>query len=278
VSRARLTFVSDTHLSSRAPTALANWDKVNEHVAATQPDAVIHVGDLTLDGTHAPEELDDARRHLDRLPVTWYAVPGNHDIGDNPWRGHPDGDTVTADRCDHWRATVGRDRWSFTLHNWMLLGINAQLLGTGGNAEDEQWEWLEGVLAMIDDRSHGLLVTHKPVTASPAEVAGAPAYRFVPRDAAARLEALLDTRMVPMIVSGHVHQSRELVIDQRRHVWAPSTWATLPDNVQATVGTKRCGVVDVTLEDDGRIDAVMVEPPGVDQLMLLRDLPDPYQR
>lgn len=44
--------VSDTHLSAVAPEAEANWDAVVRHIALTAPDLVVHVGDLSLDGTH----------------------------------------------------------------------------------------------------------------------------------------------------------------------------------------------------------------------------------
>jgi hypothetical protein len=44
---------------------------------------VVHVGDLTLDGAHQPDQLPRARARLERLPVAWRSVPGNHDIGHN---------------------------------------------------------------------------------------------------------------------------------------------------------------------------------------------------
>ncbi|HEX6420490.1 MAG TPA: metallophosphoesterase, partial [Acidimicrobiales bacterium] len=75
----RLLVVSDTHLSPRTPEADTNWDAVVRHVAATRPDLVVHAGDVSLDGALAPGDLDHARRRLDRLPVPWRAVPGNHD-------------------------------------------------------------------------------------------------------------------------------------------------------------------------------------------------------
>jgi len=83
----RVILVSDTHLSPAAPEAAANWDAVLRYVGANAPDVVIHLGDLTLDGAHNAGDLHYGRRQLDRLPVPWHAIPGNHDIGDNPWPG-----------------------------------------------------------------------------------------------------------------------------------------------------------------------------------------------
>jgi hypothetical protein len=89
VAAARLILVSDTHLSASAPQAQANWDAVVGYVSACVPDLVIHLGDHSLDGAHHAAHLRYGRTQLDRLPTAWRAVPGNHDIGDNPWPGAP---------------------------------------------------------------------------------------------------------------------------------------------------------------------------------------------
>jgi hypothetical protein len=52
VDAIRLVAVADTHLSSRAPDGLANWAAVVRDVAATNPDLIVHLGDVTLDGIH----------------------------------------------------------------------------------------------------------------------------------------------------------------------------------------------------------------------------------
>jgi hypothetical protein len=49
-----------------------------------------------------------------------------------------------------------------------------------------------------------------------------------------------------LIVSGHVHQSRQLGIDGTDHLWVPTTWAVLPDRAQRALGAKRCGVASLT--------------------------------
>jgi hypothetical protein len=45
---------------------------------------------------------------------------------------------------------------------------------------------------------------------------------------------------------------RILDIGARREVWAPTTWGVPPDRIQGPFGTKRCGVVSLTLTADGR--------------------------
>ena len=170
--------VSDTHLSPRAAEPEANWDAVLRYVTKAAPDLVIHLGDLSMDGAHDPADLEYARAQLDRLPVPWHAVPGNHDIGDNPSLSAPAGETVDAGRLQRWLDIVGPDRWSLTLNGWTMLGINAQLAGTGLAAETAQWSWLEQRLGEPGMSGQPVaLLTHKPVTATAAEMAAAPSYR-----------------------------------------------------------------------------------------------------
>lgn len=106
--------VSDSHLSSRTPEARANWDAVARHLAEQQADLVVHLGDLTLDAPSDPGELDAARTALDELPVRWVAIPGNHDISDNPWPGSPEPVAVNDERLERWRSarTGGSSGWA----------------------------------------------------------------------------------------------------------------------------------------------------------------------
>jgi 3',5'-cyclic AMP phosphodiesterase CpdA len=274
VASARLILVSDTHLSAEAPEGAANWAAVVDHVAAEQPDLVVHIGDLTLAGSDKGADLEFGRAALDRLGAPWRAVPGNHDIGDNPWPGAPQHYLVDAMRHQRWLDVLGADRFSLELAGWSVVAINAQLFGSGLPAEAEQWEWIERAISPADSRPV-LLITHKPMAAPPEELAAAPAHRFLPADARAELAARFGDRQV-VVVSGHVHQHRVLHIDGHDHVWVPTTWAVIPEEVQPTFGTKRCGVLSLTLHEAGEFATAIVEPTGLAQQMLGVDLPNPY--
>jgi 3',5'-cyclic AMP phosphodiesterase CpdA len=275
VASLRVILVSDTHLAPAAPEAQANWEAVLRHVAEAAPDAVIHLGDLTQDGAHDPGHLDHGRRQLDRLPVPWHAVPGNHDIGDNPWPGSPPGNTVDVARRQSWLDAVGADNWTLTAGRWRLLGLNAQLFGSGLAAEDQQWSWLE----QQGGRSNGdqaiAVLSHKPITGSDAELGSSPVYRFAPQPAWQRLVSLCGDRL-GLVLSGHVHQYRYIRLDGIAHLWVPTTWTVLPDEIQPVLGAKRCGLVALELHDGEEPQHLMVEPEGVRQLTLIRDVPDPY--
>jgi 3',5'-cyclic AMP phosphodiesterase CpdA len=273
VLASRVLVVSDSHLSVRAPEANANW--MAAVASADGFELVIHVGDLTLDGAHEPADLVHARRLLDALPIPWVVVPGNHDIGDNP--GISDGAVIDGERRDRWIDRIGPDRWTVEIGGWLATGVNAQLFGSGLDAEAEQWSWLEGsVVAQGADRPV-LLVIHKPLAAPLSELATAPPYRFVPEPARSRLTALLSTFCCPLVLSGHVHQYRTLDQGERRHLWAPTTWAVLPEVMQSTVGLKRCGVVSLELAPDFTASAQLVEPPELAQFTLAQGVQNPYQ-
>jgi Icc protein len=267
--------VSDTHLSSRTPEAAANWDAVGRYVTAMPPDLVVHVGDLTLDAAHHREELLEARRLLDGLGVPWVAVPGNHDIGDNPYPGAPGESTITADRLSSWLRDVGPDRWREDLPGWTLVGVNAQLFGSGLDAEMAQWSWLIDVLASQPSGRPIALVIHKPLTASTSELRTAPPYRFVVNPVRKRLLGLIGRHRVAIVVSGHVHQFRTLGDQYCRHIWAPTTWAVLPDDAQPVLGLNRCGVVSLRLAGDGQTEAALIEPEGMTPHTITDDIPDP---
>jgi hypothetical protein len=276
VTAVRVTLVSDTHLSPATPEAEANWDAVLRYVAKTAPDVVIHLGDLSLDGAHDPADLHHGRRQLDRLPVQWHAVPGNHDIGDNPWPGGPEDSTVDAARCQRWLDIVGADHWSLTLGGWTLLAINAQLPGSGLEAEAAQWAWIEEQLSATGRNQRIALLTHKPVTATEAELASSPAYRFLPQPAWDRLAGLLGETPPALVLSGHVHQHRLLSLGGTDHLWVPTTWAVLPDQAQPVLGAKRCGIVSLDLADDAAPEPVLVEPDGIAQQTIGVNIPNPY--
>lgn len=278
VAALRVILVSDTHLSPVVPEADANWDAVLRYVATAAPDLVIHLGDLTLDGAHDPADLHNGRLQLDRLPVSWYAVPGNHDVGDNPWPGVPDDVTIDAVRHQRWLDIIGADHWSLTVNGWTMLAINAQLLGSGLEAEASQWSWLEEQLSERDPDNRLALIAHKPVAAAHEELAASPAYRFWPQPARDRLSGLLEGVPLALVMSGHVHQYRELDLDGTQHLWVPTTWAVLPDQVQPVLGAKRCGIVTLEFAAATSPQPALAEPAGIAQHTLTSDIPDPYHR
>jgi 3',5'-cyclic-AMP phosphodiesterase len=272
----RVVVVSDSHLSPRVAATGRNWAAALRHVAATRPDLVIHVGDVSMDGANDAEDLAYARARMDDLPVPWLAVPGNHDIGDNAAAPGDSDDALTADRVARWCDLFGPDHWAVDLGGWRLVGLDAQLFGTGLPAEADQWEFVAAELARTDGTERRLLlVVHKPLAASAAELAAAPPYRFVPSPAREGLWEQAKRGGVQAVLSGHVHQSRAIHVDGVAQLWAPTTWAVLPDSMQRTIGSKRCGVMQLELPADGPLHHAVVEPEEMAQHVVPEGLPYP---
>jgi 3',5'-cyclic AMP phosphodiesterase CpdA len=271
--------VSDSHLSARVADTGRNWSAALRYVDAVQPDLVIHVGDVSMDGARDAQDLSYARSQMDRLPAPWLAVPGNHDLGDTPSAHIDPDDVVTADRVTRWCDLFGPDRWAADLGGWRLVGLNAQLFGTGLPAEADQWEFVARELAGSNGPQGRLvLVVHKPIAAARAELSAAPPYRFVPAPAREGLWERAKDGGVRAVLSGHVHQCRAFQMDGVAQLWAPTTWAVLPESMQKTIGSKRCGVIRLELPEDGPPVHAVVEPEGMAQLVIPEGLPYPPSR
>jgi 3',5'-cyclic AMP phosphodiesterase CpdA len=290
-----VTVVSDSHLSERTPEASANWDAVVDHVNAVRPDIVVHAGDISADGAELPDDLAFAHARLGRIGVSLLVVPGNHDVGDIPMRdtgtegspaeGAGHGVDVDGERVARFRAVFGADRFSVVAGRWRLVGINAQLLGGTAGPDDaggpgverdaaDQWAWLERELGGLGPDDPVALVSHRPLLPVPGDLDEA--RHCVPPAARERLVSLLGDAGPRLVVSGHVHQALRHARSGLDNVWAPTTWAVLPDTLQPTVGRKMPGLVELTLHDDGRVDVTTRAPDGMRQLVLGDDVDDPY--
>jgi 3',5'-cyclic AMP phosphodiesterase CpdA len=276
VGAKRVVVVSDSHLTARLAATGRNWDAVLRHVENVRPDLLLHLGDLCMNGTHDEDDLEYGRARMDEVPVPWRTVPGNHDIGDTVSAAIDPGEVVTTERVTRWRERFGPDWWAADLGGWRVIGVDAQLFDTGLSDEAEQWDFIEAELGPHAPAGRRrLLVTHKPLAASDAELASAPGYRFVSSPARERLWAQARDASVAAVLSGHVHQARALVVDGVTQLWAPTTWAVLPGAVQATIGSKRCGVMELELPDEGPVGHRTAEPDGITQLVIPENRPYP---
>lgn len=265
----RIVVVSDSHLSPRAPHADTQWAAVVDEVRRNPPALVVHTGDVTLDGANHPDELHQARRLLDELPARWLAIPGNHDIGDIGNIGDG-GDSVTEGRLAEYRRAFGETSWCVDLDGWRMVGIDIQVLASTVAEADDAWAFLEGALERPQPTA---LFLHRPLAPHAVDEFDEER-RYVPEPARSRIASLLGQGDVRLVVSGHVHQWRVARQGRRRHVWAPSTWACLPDIVQPRIGAKVTGIVDIDLD---ACRARLVRPIGVCNLVIGHHFPSPYE-
>jgi 3',5'-cyclic AMP phosphodiesterase CpdA len=231
----RIALIADSHLSSRSPECVANWHAARRAVERLAPDLTVHLGDITLDGQSRPEELGFAAALVQRWPTEIRCLPGNHDMGDGSGEAPLDEALLAA-----YLHQFGCDHWSLSADGWQLLGVNAQLLGSGTAQELAQWRWIEAVAAANAPGTRTALFLHRPLQ----RVRPDPKKRGRYVAQAAR-ERLLDGPLKPslrLVVSGHTHQYLDTVVSDVRHVWMPSSGFVLPDEMQVRVGEKLVGI------------------------------------
>jgi len=267
----RIILISDTHLTEPATAFTANVQAAIDWIEAERPDLVVHLGDITADGANHPDQFAFARRVLSRISAPLLVLPGNHDIGDNPPHGGIKEPAYADARLAAFRASLGQDRWSTTGEGWTLLGLNAQVFGTGGAEEAVQAAWLEHTLA--EAQGPLALFLHKPLMLESA-VEDLVHSRFLPPEPRRALMRRLQNHDLRVIATGHVHQHRHRTIDGVLHLWAPSAAFIIPEPAQERLGRKQVGLVALDLDHAGP-RARLVTPPGMTDVDVL-DHPDIY--
>jgi predicted phosphodiesterase len=245
----RIALIADTHLSARSPECVANWHAARRAVERLGADLTVNLGDITLDGQTHGDELAFASRLMQQWPTEVRCVPGNHDLGDGSGESPLDERLLRAYR-DHF----GPDHWAKQAGAWKLLGINAQLLGTGSAQEAALWAWIEEQARPGAEHAHTALFLHRPML-RPLSSEYARKGRYVSRAAADRLLKGPLQATLRVVVSGHAHQYVDTTADGVRHLWMPSTAFILPDDMQTRIGEKLVGIGLLDLgEDTARFD------------------------
>jgi 3',5'-cyclic AMP phosphodiesterase CpdA len=260
----RIAQISDTHLSESKPFFVDNFVRIGEALRSTKPDLVLNTGDITLDGASQESDLAAARLLHDALGLPVRFIPGNHDLGDSPDGPSPGEHTIDAVRRARYVRHFGPDWWSFDVPGWRILGINAQLLGSGLAEAAEQESAVAHTMDGIGLRSLALFL-HRPMfdrSPDETEIGG----RFVNPVPRQRLLAAFGAVVPALVVCGHVHQYRESWSGSTRHVWGTSTGYVIPDRRQPRYGLKEVGYVEHTLRPDGTHASELVRVPGVETL------------
>lgn len=253
---ARIVVLSDIHVSPTHGFFWENWCIARDFANATGAEAVILNGDLSLNGPDSDAEIAFAAAALKAVRGKVLPLPGNHDIGDEP-PGQDPGQIINQTRLARWDVALGRDRWTYEAGDWLLIGVNAQLFGSGLAREGEQNGWLDRQLRAAAGRSLALFL-HKPIFLEhPGE--DEPTVACMVPAARGKLLATLDEVGVALVVSGHLHQHRDRTLDGIRHVWAPAVAFAAP---QILGGDGRCGLLVLDFAGD-RVDIALHRPSGL---------------
>ncbi|WP_051701488.1 metallophosphoesterase family protein [Mycetocola saprophilus] len=262
--------VSDPHLGHsggdrRAHAAETAWAHLHASVSRDRPDLVIITGDLVVDDPDDPTDRALAHARITALDAPVLVVPGNHDVGDHAIRaGLPadwHGTLVSEARVLAWEALWGPSFWMRELEGWVLLGINAQILGSGLPAERRQWEWLERVALPAVSARPLLVFSHESLDARPEtrreSAAESDSWMSIPSAASSRLAALLAPYRPVAVCAGHTHRHLDWTVSGFRGITAPSLTGAIPErsDMTAALGDQRPGWLRYTLENGAlRVD------------------------
>ena len=261
----RVVQVSDTHVSRKRAYFVDNWDVFVDDMRAAPPDLIVHSGDVSFDGAADEDDIAFARMEKERLPTSWMAIPGNHDIGESPLAIRLQ-QPINAERMERWRRHFGPSRWYRDVGAWRLIGIDTALLGSDHAEEQAQDEFLEQSLRDRAGRPVMLFQHLPPFEEDPEDSRFTSA--AVPHAPRTRLLATCVRHEVAVIACGHLHVYRQMDYRGIQIVWAPATsFFNIVDKQQRGLRVPRAGYVEWTLRS-GSAAHRLVEPP----LMITHDV------
>jgi 3',5'-cyclic AMP phosphodiesterase CpdA len=181
---------------------------------------VIVNGDLAINGPDSDDEIAFAATALGKLRTRVMALPGNHDVGDEPLGQDPD-QIVDADRLARWDRYFATDRWALDAGGWRLLGVNAQLFGSGLAREHAQNQWLDAQLNTAGRLLHKPLFLEGPTDDVVSPSCMLPSVRT-------RMLDKLNQSDVRLIVSDHLHEHLDRTFGRQQHLWVPAVAFAAP--------------------------------------------------
>ena len=236
--------VTDTHLTGDSDGTLLGMNTersarqvIDAALASQQPDCVLVTGDIAADGQAAAyEQLNGFFNH--RVPTLW--LPGNHD----DVRAQKD-----AYRDHLKRRIVGR--------HWDVLMLETQVAGkVGGYFSSAELNALQRAVADAAAGDKSLLIaTHHPLRALQSTWLDEQAVSNA--SAALTIMQALSDRVV--VVSGHVHQESDAVVQGVRMLTTPSTCIQFaPQSHDFALDDKQPGYRRIVLQPNGQIETQVI--------------------
>lgn len=266
----RVAQISDLHLQSTVPARQAQVELILQAINDAKPDLTVVSGDITDDGWDSIDELRWAKQWLDeRIEGEWYAVPGNHDVGNFATM---ELGPVTDEKVKAWESVFSEQSFfqydyyfakNPPFSGWHVQFINSMVLGSNLNAERQQFKQLTELFeyCKLNDIPI-ILFTHSPLLidriTEPADPAtdywlGMPGPRH-------DLWAKLKQCQIKLIASGHVHQTRLATLGDTHIAWAPpasGTWVHAPGLPNPPM-PEETGFLIHHLGDDGSVRTELV--------------------
>jgi serine/threonine-protein phosphatase CPPED1 len=179
----------------------ANLEFAVATINRLRPAFVIVTGDL-VNRAGDEAQVAEYRRVLGRLDpaVRAYAIPGNHDVGNEP----------TPETLAAYTRRFGPDHFSFTVGSFVGIALDSCLdyapaRAPAEAARQQQWVGAELARAKRDGARHVVVFQHHPLFLSdPAEP---DQYENIPGERRKRLLAIFHEFGVHYVFAGHYHQN-----------------------------------------------------------------------
>src|SRR5690606_30821105 len=130
------------------------------------------------------------------------------------------GSRISAARHQRFRQYFGPDYWALDTHRWRVLGFSSMLVGSGLEAENEQFSWLDSQLSDLGTR-YLAVFSHQPLFIDNRDDPTL-TYWTVDPQGWRRLAPLLDHPRLRLLASGHLHQQRSRRQDAVAQEWCSS--------------------------------------------------------
>ena len=224
--------VSDMHIGTPRsyrfqPAWNANWETARRQIVALNPELLLVGGDMTRDGATHRFELEQAKADFDALPFPCHCIPGNHEVG-NKFR-HGDPVSVQSGYLDNYRSVFGPSAWSFVHRNVQFSAFDAFLAGSGLPEEAEMWQWMDSLERDPAVKFHvwmmhpALFIDRLDEPDWDVEKDRNAWYFGVDEPHRARMFAAFRRTGADLVLSGHIHCRRKLVVEGIVFHLAPST-------------------------------------------------------
>ena len=214
--------IADSHVTEEEAAAIGGYDVdtvmlsvsrsryVVEQINRLAPDFVIHLGDITHPVPGTPAYEDSAERFhrvYEDLECPLHLVAGNHDIGEKAFPGEPlttqqAQRTVNDDMIAEYERHFQSHYYAFEHRDCLFVVMNGMIVNSGLACEDQQQQWLEGLLAE-NNRRRIFVFSHYPPYLS--HVGEADHYDATDEPGRSWLLGLLERHGVEAHYAGHVH-------------------------------------------------------------------------
>lgn len=240
---------SDCHLNPADKNSLDRFHAVRATIEGMKPDLVVASGDVSADGFANNGMFEQVKAELECWPMPVHVIPGNHDIGDKAGEANQ----VKPEYVNRWIQVFGQDHFMLERDEWMLIGLNTQIIGSGLHQETDQLRWLDHTVETAEQAGAKIAIfLHAAAYLfEPDEVlAGGSQYWGFDPDPRRELIKYLHRPNVRLVANGHLHWHHVFERGDAKWVWCPSIELIVDDAIFPRGGDV-IGLIRYTFDDAG---------------------------